>query len=628
MGLKILILSLFFISTNVLAAVEIPLVYSAPLKKSNFSQVISASDIGASGSTSLSQVLTQTSQIQLLDFYGDGSRTSISMRGFGDNAAANSLVLLDGQPFVNPDTAGVDINSIPVDSIQQIEIIPGSASVLYGDQAVGGIIKITTKDPQKKVRNATVAYGSYTTKRAAVMLGDKLSNNFGYRVAATHYFSNNYRDHNQSQINDASALISYATDFSQINFSYNKYNQHLQLPCALTPEQAQQNPRQATSNLAHDNQDTDYFNLGFKHYFADWLLEINGNDRLMQGVGAYDSVPFTESRKTAEANVKLSGVITVRQYNFFPIIGGELLQGTYGFNSMFSRQRQLANYAQLEFPLLNQFKLIIGGRLAAAFYNLNNNGVIQTPENRAGANDIELLWETTPNLRFFVKRELSFRFPKVDEDTWTVDGQPLKTQVGTTYEVGATSNLNKATVQATIFRLNISNEIISIPDPVSNFNTFNENLDATTRNGAGLNVTFTPVTNVDINFGYNLINAKLAAGPDQGKAMPFVARNSLNLAADYHFANGINLYLSSVYTGWRYPLNDVANRLQPFGGFTIYNFCVSYQKPHYEVTLRVNNFTNKLYYGYVVATYQGANTSVAVYPSSGVNGLLSLAIRL
>ena len=86
------------------------------------------------------------------------------MRGFGATASNNTLILINGRRINDLDLAGVDLSSIPRESIDHIEITRGnSGAVLYGDGAVGGVINIVLKNgaslpPSGRV---TAAIGSF-----------------------------------------------------------------------------------------------------------------------------------------------------------------------------------------------------------------------------------------------------------------------------------------------------------------------------------------------------------------------------------------------------------------------------------------------------------------------------------
>ena len=89
---------------------------------------------------------------------------TVDMRGFGAAAPSNTLVLVNGRRINDLDIAGVDLASIPRDSIERIEITRGnSGAVLYGDGAVGGVINIVTKSGvgSKPTARFEGAFGSF-----------------------------------------------------------------------------------------------------------------------------------------------------------------------------------------------------------------------------------------------------------------------------------------------------------------------------------------------------------------------------------------------------------------------------------------------------------------------------------
>lgn len=71
------------------------------------------------------------------------SSPTILMRGL--NNQAQNLVLVDGQPLNDASSAVVGWSDIPVDSVARIEVVKGTASALYGSQAMGGVVNIITK---------------------------------------------------------------------------------------------------------------------------------------------------------------------------------------------------------------------------------------------------------------------------------------------------------------------------------------------------------------------------------------------------------------------------------------------------------------------------------------------------
>ena len=89
--------------------------------------IINADEIRESGADNIVEVLRNQGGVQISDLFGDGSRATISMRGFGGNAQANTLILVDGRRLNNPDLGNPDLNSVSLKDVERIEIMRGSA---------------------------------------------------------------------------------------------------------------------------------------------------------------------------------------------------------------------------------------------------------------------------------------------------------------------------------------------------------------------------------------------------------------------------------------------------------------------------------------------------------------------
>jgi len=106
--------------------------------------------------------------------------SSVRLRGFhGDQY---TLILLDGQPLNDAYTGGLEWGMLPVDNIERIEVIRGAASALYGGNAMGGVINIITKTPEKLELSATGGYGTHDTRRYRLSAGNRFLDKFSLRL--------------------------------------------------------------------------------------------------------------------------------------------------------------------------------------------------------------------------------------------------------------------------------------------------------------------------------------------------------------------------------------------------------------------------------------------------------------
>lgn len=110
-------------------------------------QIFTQKEIQNTGSTSLEEILANMNSS--VNF---SSHLGLVANGLGGR---NILVLIDGNK-INGDTGGqTDIDRIDMSKVKRIEVIKGSASALYGSEAMGGVINIITQNPTDKVNIST-----------------------------------------------------------------------------------------------------------------------------------------------------------------------------------------------------------------------------------------------------------------------------------------------------------------------------------------------------------------------------------------------------------------------------------------------------------------------------------------
>jgi len=105
--------------------------------------VITADKIQEIGAKTLDEVLPLAPSVEIFRSGYLGSFTTVRLRGVPSSSQVQ--VLVDDQPLGGISIQFVDLSQIPTDNIDRIEIIRGGSSVLYGANAIGGIINIRTK---------------------------------------------------------------------------------------------------------------------------------------------------------------------------------------------------------------------------------------------------------------------------------------------------------------------------------------------------------------------------------------------------------------------------------------------------------------------------------------------------
>jgi outer membrane cobalamin receptor len=126
--------------------------------------VVSREEIERSGARNLGEAMTLVPGA-MFDRSGTlGNLTTIRLRGVPNSHQVQ--ILIDDQPIGGTSVQYVDLSQIPVGNIERIEIIRGGSSVLYGANAIGGLINVITRKPKSEtpVTNLGVSWGSFNTQ--------------------------------------------------------------------------------------------------------------------------------------------------------------------------------------------------------------------------------------------------------------------------------------------------------------------------------------------------------------------------------------------------------------------------------------------------------------------------------
>jgi len=148
--------------------------------------VITAGDIQRRQFRSVSQALRSVPGLHVVQTGGPGQQTSVFMRGANSN---HTLVLIDGVEVSDPSSpaGAVDFSNLWLDNIERIEIVRGPQSTLYGSDAIGGVIQITTRRGEGKLHGAGKLEGGSdnTVNQQASAAGSTDRVNYSFGVTHT-----------------------------------------------------------------------------------------------------------------------------------------------------------------------------------------------------------------------------------------------------------------------------------------------------------------------------------------------------------------------------------------------------------------------------------------------------------
>jgi len=564
--------------------------------------VISAEDIANSSATTLADVLKYQAGVNVSELFGiSGSRATVDMGGFGQNGGQNTLVLLNGRRLNDVDLQGANLAGIPLEGIAQIEIVHGTSTVLYGDNAVGGVINIVTKSGfDGEHASAKLTMGSYQTKRFSTDLRGTRADT-ALAMAFESLKSDGYRDNSAFNNFNLMGEASRETGDRTIGLRLNTSREKVDLPGALNEPLYEDDPTQSTATLENAKE---------TRYAVEGFLQNNAF-----------STELTLSNKHQEATVYGDVTADLRTLSFTPrakhevgphaiIAGADLYhsrleaEGVFpnffpppatSINTSETTRNSYALYLTDTIAFGESTSLNFGARQQWVKLHIDTNSNI-TGNSTDSRNDsmksaeISLSHKHRYGGQNYVRLARSFRSPVLDEMwSYTMGSvRLLKPQTGNHLEIGTRQTFgNGMKLSANIFRMNLTDEIA-----YDNVLFANVNLDKTRHDGLNLDLGTPLNRQLDIKAGYAYRKASFRTGANDGNAVPLVPTHKLSLSSRYQMSATGQLGIDAIHTGSRYFGDDNANVGKQLLAYNRLDMSYTQQFGQWKGRLLVKNLTN------------------------------------
>jgi len=590
--------------------------------------VITKRDIEASNARNIPDLLRGQEGVVVRDYLGNGKTVNVDLRGFGETGPSNTLVLVDGRRVNSVDLSGVDWTQIPIDQIERIEIVRGTGSVLYGDNAVGGVINIITKTPEKRPHtDARVTLGSYDWNKGSLSLsggkGKVLASLF-----ANYDSTDGYRENGALRGKDIGGKFVFdPIDALRLTLNGSYHADRYGLPGGLTKAQLEQDRRGTSSPQDNAHTIDKYAELGID-------MDLGALGRVMANVSyrRRDSQTNWISWGWKMATEMKTKGLTPR-YILEKELAGHKNRFIAGIDLYWTDmdirtssegidKDSQGYYFNDEFSIIDNLVLSLGARHERAKYEFGTNSTDAGAIERKAAYSAGLTYLYGNGSSVFVRANKSFRFPLTDEVFSSFSGlnENLRPQSGQHYEIGVRHNLgDKVRTAATLFRAKIDNEIFYNPLTFSN-----ENHPKTLHQGMELSVKARPCKFFTCYGNYTYEKATFEEEPFDGNKIPAVPKHKVSLGFTVHdIISGLRLSAQYNYMGSSYAISDQANEKEKLDSYYTIDSKVSYEWKNIEAFVGVNNLTNKKYSQYAVAGRSG----LVYYPSPERNWSGGLKIR-
>lgn len=596
--------------------------------------VITREQIEQSNAKATVDLLRNEVGVVIRDYTGNGKTATVDIRGFGETGPLNTLVLVDGRRVNEIDLSGVDWTQIPLDQIDRIEILRGPGSVLYGDNAVGGVINIITKKPEKPFSaKGEVVRGSYLYHKESGSVSGKWGP-FSAILHADYGSAEGYRENGFLRYKDFGGKLFFDLSKTvQLSLNGNFHRDDFGLPGAL-PRLLYENDRRTTLK-PDDKAETDdgFLTFGVR---TNWKkmgrIETDLSYRHREATNSFLSSLPTSSFKDRR-NLSTWGFTP--KYILDRPLGERSNKITFGFDYYYSdskvdsesfffgsttfdgievTKKSFGLYLYDEFSILENLILSLGGRWEWAAYDVSQDlsGVDDRKRDSEPAWNVGLNYILGKGSSAFLSVKRSFRFPVSDEFIQYIFPPPtfqptiqinsaMKPQTGYHYEAGIRYTLNDwMEGSLTLFWIDLQNELFYNPLTFSN-----ENYLETRRQGMEFGVKTKPLSWLHLFGNYSYVRSTLRGDGFAGKDIPGVPRHKGSIGTDIHMGKGFLFNARANIVGPRRFISDWDNQVGRLDGYYTLDAKVSYSWKGLKAFAGVNNLTNQKYAEYGVLNFAG-----------------------
>jgi iron complex outermembrane receptor protein len=415
--------------------------------------VITQEDIAKSGARNIPDLFYRVPGMQVRKI--SGNEYDVSIRAASTRFVANILVLLDGVILFDPLFSGTNWDTLPVtlNEIERIEIIRGPGGVLYGSNAVNGVINIITKKASEKDNYAAQRGGSMSFEQSQLGVGAKVNDKLSVRAFGDYGRSRGFDE----QVGGKTFPNSSASDIYGVKAQYD-FSKDTSLVI-----DAKSNHETATDTLE-----------SFKRLAYDQLILAQFQQKVND---VYDySVHIDDNTSSMAQDFHINSMSGKTQHNFkFNLLGQNIasLGGEWQYNKLNApgpfdpsttnpnkSQKIMSLFFQDEFRPIDQLILTAGARLTQNSLVTDKKNPLFEPT----ASIVYLLNEKQ-SLKALVSR--SYRAPSffdkgANDQNFIMGTADVEPERSTTYEIGWQGLMlnDKLNMDTSLFYTSLKNPIL------------------------------------------------------------------------------------------------------------------------------------------------------------------------
>ena len=607
-------------------------------------KLITKEEIAKSSSTKLSDILDDQPGIFIVPDFGGGN--GIQIQGLDSQY---TLLLIDGSPIIGRQSGTLDLDRISIGNIEQVEIIKGSSSSLYGTDALGGVVNLITSKAKDSISaEASYKISTFNTNDISVNLGKISQNGDNLNFYFNSFNSNGYDLNDDPILNTVEPYKSY-TGFLRHNFKKNKLSYFSSVRIYNENQDFRLDENSYGKNIINElgiNSSINYiknknYKLIFENYYTNYkndeefrlnqnsieesffnqslfkselrsIYTINKKNTLTFGLGFYSELLKRNNFYREE--------VSQNSFNYFVQYEGFIFENTnYVFGARYDQYDEYESEFSPRFAIRTQINDNVSSKISIG------KG-FKTPDYRQLYFNFSNSSSGYSVIGFNAAKEIISNLQSLGQISNLIISQDefegkLKPETSISFNLGFNIKTNKSTVfDINFFRNQISNLIDYkiIASKVNGQSIFSYyNLNKVYTQGIEFNSTSTVFNDIEISIGYQFLEAKDNDSKNQIKNGEVFARmtpssptfqikpkdyfglynrskHNFNLKISYAFKDYFDIYFKSKYRS-KYGLSDSNgnNLLDDFDDFVesnlISDISISKNYKNYILTFGVEN---------------------------------------
>jgi iron complex outermembrane receptor protein len=594
--------------------------------------VITADEIRRAGVSDVNAAIRKIGGVygrQSLDATPD---FSLDLRGFGSNGSQNMVVVLDGVRMSENELASPVLSTIPIETVERIEIIRGGSSVLYGEGATGGVIRIVTKRPGqdqrqgRRERHGSVfaeagQFRQHDVRASVAQSWDTVS----LDAAIDNQASDNYRANSRFRQDAFSGGAQWAVGNGRIGVRIDSARQDSRLPGSLTLAQFLADPRQSQTPNDFGSLESDRISVFAEQRVGavDFAAELSHRDKTVKAhyVSSYGITDVAYDSEQTQFSPRLRYLSQFGGALNELVAGVDLIRWNRVTKSDFSKadasQDSKAIYVrdEIRWDPAHNGRFALGARREVFDKQyLDPLGFPPSAESTAqGQNawEAQASYDVLPRINVYAKAGQSYRMANADENSFRSSTTVLKPQTSHDLEFGVTFGGAGAghEVTARAFRHRLVNEIFF--DPTLNYGT-NTNLDPTRREGFEIDAEASLTPDWRLKGHLQHVKASFTGGPNAGREMVLVPKNLVSARLSWAPATGHSADIGAQWVDSQRYGSDFTNACTArIPSYTTIDARYARSIGKWELAVSGLNLADKRYFSNAFGCQSG------IYPSDG-----------